>query len=118
VQQAAGFPSILGLNDYAPVPNALAKDASRRAEANAPQDFPGVAVEAVSSPVGAVEIAAEPALSTATTEFSAEPLIVTSPETTSEVRVEERAKVERSCQWCGTAAGDEDRFCRVCGSVF
>ena len=118
VQQAAGFPSILGLNDYAPVPNALAKDASRSATANAPQDFPGVAVEAVSSPVGAVEIAAEPALSTATTEFSAEPLIVRSPETPPEVRVEEHAKAERSCQWCGTAAGDEDRFCRVCGSVF
>ena len=25
---------------------------------------------------------------------------------------------QRLCRWCGTPSGDEDRFCRVCGSVF
>ena len=24
----------------------------------------------------------------------------------------------RNCMWCGTEAGGEDRFCRVCGAVF
>lgn len=105
-------PSILGLNDYAPIQQTTIEPLA-----------PPVPVEI--SPDKIPEEIAEPAVASTVpsdaqpipieTESVTEPPIVTFKSTASSSAVE---TFQRSCQWCGTEAGGEDRFCRVCGSVF
>ncbi|MCI0388743.1 MAG: hypothetical protein MOB07_08270 [Acidobacteria bacterium] len=83
----------LGLNDYSPAPAA-------------PVPAPGGAVEP--APWSGV-IPGAAAVSTVVVE--ATPQVVSPGATTVEV-------TRKGCQWCGAEANIEDRFCRVCGSVF
>lgn len=115
VQQSSGFPSVLGLNNYAPIAQSSAAPPLRA-------DFPGVAVE---NSEAVAEILAPPVVEPLV-EFatSQSPVSFVEPENKArdlsanlpEVVIE--ASAQRLCQWCGTTAGDDDRFCRVCGSVF
>ncbi len=109
------FPSILGLNDYVPVrspivplPAPMTMEPSLNGAAFPEEIVESVTAEAISgeieAPVTVPEVASigiqedtmiesKPAISAAKTAF-------------------------RVCVWCGTEADGEDRFCRVCGSVF
>jgi len=103
VRTTSSVPSILGLNDYTPF-------AQSPVEPDAPVESPLV------EPIADVpqEIAAEA--------YTDEPVEI--PETAPVEPLLELPKetpvasAQRVCRWCGTEAGDEDRFCRVCGSVF
>ena len=83
----------LGLNDYSPAPAD-------------PVPVPGAAVEPAPES-GFVPGAA--AVSTVVVE--ATPQVVSLGDTKVEI-------TQKGCQWCGAEANFEDRFCRVCGSVF
>jgi len=84
--------SILGLDDYSPAP--------------ADPVPPGPAVE----PATASGVTpGAPAVSSVVVETA--PQVVSMGDTTVE-------PLRKSCQWCGAEAIIEDRFCRVCGSVF
>lgn len=108
------MPSILGLNDYNPAPANPIPESS--APVNGVSPVPEAAREEygeeIKKPVGfapsgaaannpdAQSLAAE----TASRGISA-----------SAIRTE---AVRKNCQWCGAERNVEDRFCRVCGSVF
>jgi hypothetical protein len=83
----------LGLNDYGPAPAG-------------PVPAPGAAVEPAP---GSGFVPGAAAVSTVVVE--ATPQVVSLDDTTVEV-------TRKSCEWCGAEAKIEDRFCRVCGSVF
>jgi len=85
--------SILGLEDYSPLPDDPAP--ARGATVEPAQGY-GVVPGAAAVSTVAVEAA---------------PQVVSVSDTTVEVP-------RKGCQWCGADANIEDRFCRVCGSVF
>jgi hypothetical protein len=100
-------PSILGLNlnEYRPAPS----DSSSAA----PDALP------VNGPVAGDQAVEFAAAETATINPNVEGVIATgapSQPVSPDAAVAESAR--KSCQWCGTQANVEDRFCRVCGSVF
>ncbi len=106
-QSSSPFPSILGLNDYTPIPRTLPESAPTQSfdfVANESNQVDGVAENIESN------IANEEA---ATAEVGEE--AYAGNETAA---ISTAEPVYRACHWCGTQAGDEDRFCRVCGSVF
>jgi hypothetical protein len=97
-------PSILGLNDYQPVP--------ANSSSAAPDPAP---VNGAVAGDQAVELAT---VETATIIPNAEGVVPTGASAapvSADVVVESARK---TCRWCGTQANVEDRFCRVCGSVF
>ncbi|MDX2034056.1 MAG: hypothetical protein SF339_25505 [Blastocatellia bacterium] len=96
---APAFPSILGLNDYAPADVAQAVPESVR-ESVAPEQFAEAA-----APLGA-EAADVAVVGEAI------------PVTVAVVAPEEASVVNKTCHWCGSNGSVEDRFCRVCGSVY
>ena len=106
VPSRSSVPSILGLSDYGP-PNQQ-QPIEPAAPLDAPEEKPiadtlpeePVAEERLLEPTEALAI--EPV----------EPLIDTPAKETLVI------SEQRTCRWCGTESGDEDRFCRVCGSVF
>lgn len=108
----SGVPSILGLNDYSPNSQTPFVETAPPAQ----HDFPGVA------PVSVEQSPFQPVVEQSTAEFVPATIVESSSEKQSPEpvasAVEPATAIKRSCQWCGTTAGDEDRFCRVCGSVF
>jgi hypothetical protein len=125
VATRSAFPSILGLNDYAPIhapsgPSvglnvaeplpAPARTAESLSNGVAPYEEAGeqTAVNFAPAEIDAPAIApeADPAIARKVTQAggsAARPAVKTA---------------QRTCKWCGTEANGEDRFCRVCGSVF
>lgn len=112
-------PSILGLNDYAPIQQTTIEPLPSLAPVEIPLDEVTGGIDEVTGeidePVWAsiiptdaqpIPIEAEPFLEPPTA-----PIKIPSPISAVET-------FQRTCRWCGTEAGDEDRFCRVCGSVF
>jgi hypothetical protein len=98
----SSVPSILGLNDYRP------------AAVNVPAlDLNAAAVPAASVPFEPAFPAAEPRLETETP-----PALPLEPATPPLARGAVTNAPAKSCSWCGSEAGVQDRFCRVCGSVF
>lgn len=101
-------PSILGLNDYTPT-------SWSPVEAVAPEEtaFPEPAADALSESV-AKERSPEPIQPLAAEPVETKPveLVIEQP------AISSVSSGLRSCHWCGTEAVDDDRFCRVCGSVF
>ena len=113
VQQSfSGVPSILGLNDYSPNSRTPLVETAPSAQ----RDFPGLA------PVNAELSSSEPVVEQSAAEFVPATIVESNSEKLSAEpaasAVEPATSLKRLCQWCGTTAGDEDRFCRVCGSVF
>jgi hypothetical protein len=51
-------------------------------------------------------------------EQKADTVVTTGPVKQERVATVQIESSRRLCQWCSTEAGVEDRFCRVCGSVF
>lgn len=99
-------PSILGLSDYRPMPvqeAAPAPDLKSNTE-------PGLEINSPTL-VG-------PSISQSAVGAGAEKIIVEEQSAPSPAVALQIEDVRRRCQWCGTEAGSEDRFCRVCGSVF
>ncbi len=112
VQESSyGVPSILGLNNYTPIPQVSTQDSAPIVE----REFPGA------SPVAGDHPVSQPVVEPTDT-MEMQPDLTTNSENSVAAQpplTDEPAKpINRFCQWCGTAAGDEDRFCRVCGSVF
>ncbi|MGH9802504.1 MAG: hypothetical protein ACRD82_19230 [Blastocatellia bacterium] len=104
-------PSILGLSDYRPIHPSPIEQATPPETSNVEQvaesyadAFPEFVPEVVVEQITAEAIETLPA-------EPAEPVTELPKETPA-------ASAQRLCHWCGTAAGNEDRFCRVCGSVF
>jgi hypothetical protein len=110
------FPSILGLNNYVPVrspvgpplPATMTMEPLSNGVASQEEIIESATAELISAEVEASVIApeAEPAVAREDAMVEIEPAI---PAAKTAFRV---------CVWCGTEAGSEDRFCRVCGSVF
>jgi hypothetical protein len=104
-------PSILGLDDYRPItasPAATEESLPVNGDnavstADGGQPLEPVELEPIAAvaigPEAEQPVSAEKSLQGA----SAEPVV---------------GFVRKSCRWCGTEANVEDRFCRVCGSVF
>jgi len=119
VRTRSAFPSILGLNDYTPIGPPTGR--------NSAEPLPAPVEESSSNGVAPYEKNAEqPAVNFAPAEAEtsaiapdAEPAIIrqTVP-AESEAAHPVIKTVQRTCRWCGTEANGEDRFCRVCGSVF
>lgn len=114
---SAPFPSILGLNDYAPIPQTRSEGTPE-----SQQTF-NVTANDSASQVGDVAGAGESNLtrteaSTLSSETTTMGVTEIAPDETIAASPRAPEPVQRSCRWCGTQAGDEDRFCRVCGSVF
>ncbi|MEO6725008.1 MAG: hypothetical protein ABIU20_06155 [Blastocatellia bacterium] len=109
------FPSILGLNDYAPVrspivplPAPMIIEPSLNGVAFPEEIVESATAEAISDEVKAPATALEAA-----------PVVVQEEMIVEREPAISAAKAAfRVCVWCGTEAGGEDRFCRVCGSVF
>lgn len=103
VQSTSSVPSILGLNDYTPIQQPAA-DSDAPVDVPAPEpstdEFPEFIAQDLSGGPEVHSVAA-----------TADPL----PDPPQESPA---ASHHRTCRWCGTEAGDEDRFCRVCGEVF
>jgi hypothetical protein len=111
---AASFPSILGINNPAPAPETATTghssfdpaETERITQGTSGADFAASTAPARQSETPPVErivappLADEPA--STQTPRSAPPII----------------GATRTCRYCNTAADAEDRFCRVCGSVF
>jgi hypothetical protein len=95
----------LGLSDYQP-PNIQEAAVSSVSEQTAEPDL------ASHSP------AAEPAIPNSVAALDAENRGATEHSAPTPVAAVHVDDVKRRCQWCGTEAVSEDRFCRVCGSVF
>lgn len=104
-------PSILGLNDYMPVHQPMIE----------PLPSPPIEVqlnaeeEGLADPVAPLLAPAEPQA------FSPEVGPLREPEKLSSENEPVASTIEafqRACRWCGTDASGDDRFCRVCGSVF
>lgn len=113
INSTGSFPSsILGLNDYMTIrqatiepaaptlPNdALLKDEAEESAEPARANFAPTELQAI--PSGAEPVVL-PEAAPARKNFA-----VSTVETS-----------QRACRWCGTEANGDDRFCRVCGSVF
>jgi len=98
-------PSILGLNDYRPVP--------ANSSSAAPDILP------VNGPVAGDQAVEFAAVETATINPNAGGVVA--PGASSQPVSPDAAVVEsarKTCRWCGIQANVEDRFCRVCGAVF
>ncbi len=106
-------PSILGLNDYSPAPANSAPSHSAQIEPS----IAGGADFASATTVGRIREAAEfGPVEPAATKADSETFATTG---TSPPGVSAAAGFARkTCRWCGSEANVEDRFCRVCGSVF
>jgi len=130
--EPAGFgkTSILGLNDYGPIRQSTIEPLPMPVppiEMPSAMVLPAVTVEEEIEPVAAgftpAPVPAEglgivPAIK-ANFEANIEPVAV--PETMlteNEAALSVDQAAPRACRWCGTLASGEDRFCRVCGSVF
>ncbi|MBS1787270.1 MAG: zinc ribbon domain-containing protein [Acidobacteria bacterium] len=103
VRSTSSVPSILGLNDYTPI-RQQAADPVAPVDVAAPEPaadgFPEFIAEDRS-------VEPEVYMAAATADLLPDP-----PNESPAV------SNHRTCRWCGTEAGDEDRFCRVCGEVF
>lgn len=108
------FPSILGLglNDYTP----FRQTTIEPLPAAPPEELPASDEAAeIAEPVAATFAPAE------TQGISTETAPVILPEATpaqTESVVPAVDTFQRTCRWCGTETSGDDRFCRVCGSVF
>lgn len=106
------FPTILGLNDYTPIRQTTF------------EPLPPPAPEEVLLQTEAAERVEPSVAIAAPAEFQPIPVEtapVILPETLpsqSEPANSATAAFLRTCHWCGTEASGDDRFCRVCGSVF
>ncbi len=115
---AAAAPSIigLGLNDYGPAQTNLFSPSTAPVEA-----IPTNGVTASgAAPDSAIRESAEFAYRDSSAD-QPETEKVTKAETSSQEAIPGSVTAEMSqkhCRWCGTKANVEDRFCRVCGSVF
>lgn len=106
------FPTILGLSDYTPI---------RQTTLETP---PSPAPEKVLLQAEAAELAQPSVAIAAPAELQpipreTEPVIL--PEALPSQSEPANSAIEtflRTCRWCGTEASGDDRFCRVCGSVF
>jgi len=108
----APFPSILGLNDYTPIPGTLHEwPAATALQPEGLTEQLDVNIKAENGePASTYSESAPEQLEPASAEIEAAEV--------EQPQVSPLASVQRACRWCGTQAGDEDRFCRVCGSVF
>ncbi|MGE0130629.1 MAG: hypothetical protein AB7U82_21325 [Blastocatellales bacterium] len=118
--QGSFAPSILGLNDYSPAPlhpvpepsatvePSLVNGASPATATIAPEtsDLMREAVEFAPTSASAISPDARKSVV-----VEASPQEVPAAIITAEV-------ARKGCQWCGAEASVEDRFCKVCGSVF
>lgn len=112
--QGSFVPSIFGLNDYSVAPaNPVPTPSATVEPSPANEVSPAPATEYDNriqehAPVSAAAIPPDAQQST---------VVETSPQgvSVSDIMVE---VVRKRCQWCNTEANVEDRFCRVCGSVF
>jgi len=110
-ESSSGVPSILGLNNYTFSPQPSLQDSAPAVQ----HEFPGTTpvvndyslYQPIVEPTGTMEMQ-PPVTADSEISISAQPLVEVEPE----------KPTNRLCRWCGTTAGDEDRFCRVCGSVF
>lgn len=113
----SAVPSILGLNDYdytprqqssvEPLPvSAPTVEAASTGIVQEQEEIESVATAYVPEEVLAMTLAVEPVI-------TPEEILENGEIVDSTVE-----PVQRVCRWCGTSAVDEDRFCRVCGSVF
>ncbi|MFN0084403.1 MAG: hypothetical protein ACKVX9_03355 [Blastocatellia bacterium] len=103
---APAFPSILGLSDYSP---AGPRESSVVAGLGIDPPAPGEA--AVQAATGAAEI---PAAEIDDSPAVSEPVRAFEPM----ARPAAANAASKVCRWCGSDGSVEDRFCRVCGSVF
>lgn len=112
---SSAFPSILGLNDYSAVKRISAE------HSNSPEpEIDGHFGEQVQPEeiVNENKLAeANPASPQLETLQAGKTPVIPLPAESGLVEAKLKSGL-RSCRWCGTSAGDEDRFCRVCGSVF
>ncbi|MGH9852252.1 MAG: hypothetical protein ACREBD_20635 [Blastocatellia bacterium] len=120
--QGSFAPPILGLNDYSPTLDSTVPTPMAAVEPSLANGVsPAPATTSVSgehdnriqeqvefAPAGGAEI---PPIAQQSAAVEAAPQGVS----VSDIAVEVARK---SCQWCGAEANIEDRFCRVCGSVF
>jgi hypothetical protein len=111
-------PSILGLNDYSTVtampdssPAASLESRSSNgtiAGGEAPDRHQEESRQFAAAETTALDVDARQ-------EYETTQQLYEPPTTAIDAEVEVEGKI---CQWCGTRADVEDRFCRVCGSVF
>ena len=118
----SALPSILGLNDYNPVQPATTFESGNHDSAvkiAAPvESGDNLTDRNIASSATATVLQESP-------EISISGFRPVDHQTLTETAVE-KADVSQTtapafskvCSWCGTGAGVEDRFCRVCGSVF
>lgn len=105
---SSSVPSILGLNDYTPTNSSPVETVTPEEPA-----FATPTAEELPESV-AEEKPLDPIQPLASNVVEAEPAkLARGSLATSSV-----VSGLRSCHWCGTEAVDDDRFCRVCGSVF
>jgi len=121
--QGSFAPSILGLNDYSPAlhspvltPRAEVEPSPTNGANPAPATTSTVSGEYDNWTQEQVEFApasgaAPPPIAQQSTVVEASPQGVSVGDITVEV-------ARKSCQWCAAEANIEERFCRVCGSVF
>jgi hypothetical protein len=108
----SSFPSILGLNDYTPI-----RQATLEPLPSPPPEEIQVSGETVEVTGPAMASFAPAELQTIPAE--PEPVILPEvPRAQSEPAISSAEAFQRTCRWCGTEANGDDRFCRVCGSVF
>jgi hypothetical protein len=106
------FPTILGLSDYTPIRQTTIEPVPPAA----PEEVL-LQTEAAGGVEPSVIIAAPAEFQPIPVETA--PVIL--PETLpsqSEPAISATDTFLRTCRWCGTEASGDDRFCRVCGSVF
>lgn len=110
---SAPFPSILGLNNYSPAPLTAPERApfDRSVIEQLIQEPPETSFVESSASAGQAE--------EAKAERAVEPTMTGERGTLSVIPVvAPTAGAARTCRYCDTPANAEDRFCRVCGSVF
>lgn len=117
---ASGIPSILGLNDNGPVqfnPSVQGLPSSEPIihhpappEQTADLNYREGAIEVIPADTLQVELSAA--------EQKTDTLVAPSPVVQEVAMTVKLENARRRCRWCGSDAEVEDRFCRVCGSVF
>jgi hypothetical protein len=106
------FPSILGLNDYTPIRQTTLEPLPFHPSEEVPAS--GETTD-VTEPAVASFMPAESQI----VPTESEPSILPEPvRAHSEPVTPSVGTFQRICRWCGTEASGDDRFCRVCGSVF
>lgn len=112
--QRSFVPSILGLNDYNPAPANPIPESS--APVNGISPVPEAAREEygeeIKKPVGFAPSGA------AANNPDAQSLAAETASRGISASAIKTEAVRKNCQWCGAERNVEDRFCRVCGSVF